>query len=80
MGQRLRLKRGYDISHFPRQARIVLRALKRYGMILADNGAPWYVSGAPSSGWHNDDLHTLQKVPGSAFEVVDTSGLKRPRR
>jgi hypothetical protein len=79
MGQRLRLKRGYDISHFPRQARIVLTALKRYGMILADNGSPWYVSGAPSSGWSNDDLHTLQRVPGSAFEVVDSSRLKRPR-
>ena len=80
MGQRLRLKRGYDIKHFPRQARIVLTALKRYGMILADNGSPWYISGAPSRGWNNDDLHSLQRVPGSAFEVVDSSRLKRPRR
>ena len=47
MGQRFRLKRGFDVSRFPRQARVVLRALKRYGMILADNGSPWYVSGAP---------------------------------
>jgi hypothetical protein len=80
MGQRLRLKHGYDIKHFPRQARIVLTALKRYGMILADNGSPWYISGAPSRGWNNDDLHSLQRVPGSAFEVVDSSRLKRPRR
>jgi hypothetical protein len=80
MGQRLRLKRAYDISRFPRQARIVLRALKRYGMILADNGSSWYLSGAPSRGWDNDDLHTLHGVPGSAFEVVDTSALPRPRR
>jgi hypothetical protein len=80
MGQRLRLKRGYDVSRFPRQARVVLRALKRYGMILADNGSPWYVSGAPHRGWDNDDLHSLHDVPGSAFEVVDTSRLKRPRR
>jgi hypothetical protein len=58
MGQRLRLKRGYDISRFPRQSRVVLRALKRYGMILADNGAPWLVSGAPHPGWDNDDLHS----------------------
>jgi hypothetical protein len=79
MGQRLRLKRGYDISRFPRQARVVLRALKRYGMILADNGAPWYLSGAPSSGWDNDDLHSLHLVPGHAFEVVDSSTLRRPR-
>jgi hypothetical protein len=79
MGQRLRLRRGYGISRFPRQARIVLRALKRYGMILADNGSSWYVSGAPDPRWSNDQLHTLHQVPGSAFEVVDTSKLPRPR-
>jgi hypothetical protein len=78
MGQRLRLKAGFDISRFPRQSRIVLRALKRYGMILADNGSSWYVSGAPGRGWDNDDLHSLHDVPGSAFEVVDTSRLPRP--
>jgi hypothetical protein len=79
MGQRLRLKRAYEIPRFPRQTRIVLRALKRYGMILADNGAPWFVSGAPHRGWDNEDLHSLHRVPGSAFEVVDTSRLARPR-
>jgi hypothetical protein len=78
MGQRLRLKRGFDVSGFPRQSRVVLRALKRYGMILADNGSPWFVSGAPNRGWNNDDLHSLQRVPGRAFEVVDTSRLPRP--
>jgi hypothetical protein len=80
MGQRFRLKRGFDVSRFPRQSRVVLRALKRYGMILADNGSSWYLSGAPNRGWDNDDLHSLQGVPGSAFEAVDTSGLPRPRR
>jgi hypothetical protein len=79
MGQRLRLKRGYNISRFPRQARVVLRALKRYGMILADNGSPWYVSGAPDRRWDNEQLHKLGRVPGGAFEVVDTSRLS-PRR
>jgi hypothetical protein len=79
MGQRLRLRRGYDVSRFPRQARIVLRALKRYGMILADNGSSWYVSGAPDPRWDNDQLHSLDRVQGSAFEVVDTSRLPRPR-
>jgi hypothetical protein len=78
MGQRLRLKRSFDISRFPRQSRIVLRALRRYGMILADNGSSWYVSGAPHRGWDNDDLHSLHDVPGSAFEVVDSSRLPRP--
>ncbi|MFN2617586.1 MAG: hypothetical protein ABR581_10750 [Thermoleophilaceae bacterium] len=80
MGQRLRLKRGFDISRFPRQARIVLRALKRYGAIVADNGAPWYVTGAPSRRWNNDALHTLHRVPGSAFQVVDTRYLPKPSR
>ena len=56
----------------------MLAALKRYGMIVADNGSSWYVSGAPDPRWSNDDLHTLHRVPGSAFEVVDTSSL-RPR-
>jgi hypothetical protein len=78
MGQRLRLKRSFGIGRFPRQSRIVLRALKRYGMIVADNGSSWYVSGAPSRGWDNVDLHSLHGVPGSAFEVVDTSRLPRP--
>jgi hypothetical protein len=80
MGQRVRLKRSFDVSRFPRQARVVLRTLKRYGGIVADNGAAWYVTGAPSRGWDNDDLHSLNSVRGSDFEVVDTSRLRRPRR
>ena len=76
MGLRVRLKASFDISGFPRQARIVLIALKRYGMIVADNGSNWYISGAPNKGWSNDQLHTLGKVTGSDFEVVDTSSLK----
>jgi hypothetical protein len=77
MGARLRLKRSFDTSGFPPQARVVLQALKEYGMIVADNGSDWFVSGAPDPGWSNDDLHTLGRVPGSAFEVVDTSSLRR---
>ena len=76
MGARLRLKRDFDISGFPRQSRVVLRALKEYGMIVADNGSDWYVSGAPDPRWSNDDLHSLGRVPGSAFEVVDTASLR----
>ena len=78
MGLRLRLKRGFDISGFPRQPRVVLRALKRYGMIVADNGSDWFISGAPSKGWDNDELNTLKGVEGSNFEVVDTSRLPKP--
>ena len=59
-----------------RRPAIVLQALKRYGMIVADNGSSWYISGAPDPRWSNDDLHTLGRVPGSAFEVVDTSSLR----
>jgi hypothetical protein len=72
MGLRVRLKQGFDVSRFPRQARVILRALQRFGMILADNGSPWYVSGAPSRAWDNDDLHTLQRVTGRSLEVVKT--------
>jgi hypothetical protein len=78
MGLRVRLKASVDISGFPRQARIVLQALKTYGMILADNGSPWYISGAPNSHWSNDDLHTLGRISGADFEVVDTSSLPHP--
>ena len=77
MGLRLRLKASFDIAGFPPQARVVLQALKQYGMIVADNGSSWFISGAPDSRWSNDDLHTLGQVPGSAFEVVDTSSLPR---
>jgi hypothetical protein len=76
MGLRVRLKASFDTRPFPRQARVVLEALKRYGMILADNGADWYISGAPDPRWSNDQLHTLHRVTGSAFEVVDTKALR----
>ncbi len=75
MGLRVRLKADYPIEGFAAQARVVLAALKRYGMILADNGSNWYISGAPSPHWNNDALHALGRVKGSAFEVVDTSSL-----
>ncbi len=78
MGLRVRLKATVNVSSFPRQARIVLRALQRYGMILADNGSPWYVSGAPNPHWSNDDLHSLGRLTGADFEVVDTSSLPEP--
>jgi hypothetical protein len=78
MGLRVRLKARVDISGLPRQARIVAEALKRYGMLLADNGSPWYISGAPNRGWNNDDLHQLDRLTGSDFEVVDTSTLPHP--
>jgi hypothetical protein len=73
MGLRVRLKRSVDISRLPVQARIVATALKRYGMILADNGSPWYISGAPSPRWNDDALHALGGLTGRDFEVVTTA-------
>ncbi len=76
MGLRVRLKASFSTGGFPPQARVVLEALKRYGMILADNGSPWYISGAPDPRWSNDDLHSLSRLTGADFEVVDTSKLR----
>jgi hypothetical protein len=70
MGMRVRLKASFDTHSFPPQARAVLEVLKRYGMILADNGSNWYITGAPDPRWSNDDLHSLGQVHGSDFEVV----------
>jgi len=75
MGLRVRLKASVDISGFGPQARVVLTALKRFGMMLADNGSPWYITGAPDPHWNDDELHALHELTGADFEVVDTSGL-----
>ena len=74
MGLRVRLKASVDISGFGPQAQVILRALQRYGMLLADNGSPWYITGAPDSHWNDDELHHLGSLTGADFEVVDTSG------
>ena len=64
MGLRLRLKAGYRPAAYRGQALVILRALKRYGLIVADNGSPWYISGAPDPRWNEDDLEQLKSVPG----------------
>ena len=78
MGLRVRLRAGVNISGLPYQARVVAEALKRYGMILADNGSPWYISGAPDPHWNNDALHLLDRLTGKDFQVVNTSSLPHP--
>ena len=75
MGLRLRLKAGVDISKFPEDDRVILQALKTYGMIVADNGSPWFIQGIPSSLWNNTTLHDLTAITGSDFDVVDESCL-----
>lgn len=74
MGLRLRLKASVDISRYGPQSRVILTALKRYGMILADNGSGYYISGAPDLRWDDDELHGLSGIKGSMFEAVNTSG------
>jgi hypothetical protein len=75
MGLRVRLKANVDTTPFPAPARVILNALKRYGMILADNGRDWYVSGAHDDRWSDDELGTLRRVQGHDFEVVQTGRL-----
>ena len=75
MGVRFRLKASFNISGFSATNQIILRALQKYGMMIADNGSAWFVSGAPDSRWDNTDLHVLTTITGSAFEVVDVSPL-----
>lgn len=70
MGMRVRLKASFDVSGYPAEVRVILQAMKTYGMLLADNGSGWYVSGAPDSRWNDSNLGALKRVPSSAFEVV----------
>ena len=70
MGMRVRLKANFDISGFPPSARVILQALKTYGMILADNGGNWFVSGAPDRRWNDGELETLKRVTGKNFEII----------
>jgi hypothetical protein len=80
MGLRVRLRANVRISGLPYQARVIAAALKRYGLILADNGSPWFISGAPNRHWNNNALHRLDHLTGRDFEVVDTSSLPHPGR
>jgi hypothetical protein len=79
MGLRLRLKAGVRISGYPRDAQVILRALKTYGAVVADNGSAWYLSGTNDGGWNNDALHALGRVHGTDFEAVDTTALMADR-
>jgi hypothetical protein len=77
MGLRLRLKASFGLAGYHGQALVVLRALKRYGLIVADNGSSWYITGAPNPGWNEEDLDQLKRVPGSAFEAVSSGPIRR---
>lgn len=75
MGQRFRLKASFDMSGYSPHVQVILQAFKDYGLILADNGSSWYISGAPDDRWDNDILHEWDDIPGSAFEAVDVTSL-----
>jgi hypothetical protein len=75
MGLRLRLKASYSLAGFHGQSLVILEALKRYGLIVADNGSPWFITGAPDPGWNEGDLAQIKQVPGSEFEAVDTGAI-----
>jgi len=75
MGQRFRLKAGVDLTRFPASVRPILQALKTYGMMLADNGSSWFLSGAPDPRWNDDELHALRQLAGADFEAVDATSL-----
>jgi hypothetical protein len=72
MGLRLRLKASYSLAGFSGESLVILEALKRYGLIVADNGSPWFITGAPSPGWSDENLEQLKRVPGSEFEAVES--------
>ena len=76
MGERFRLKASFDISAYPPDVQVILRAMKRYGIMLADNGSAWFISGKPDSRWNNSNLQTLGQVLGSNFEAVDATVLQ----
>ena len=75
MGQRFRLKKDFDISGFSSQTKAILEAMKVYGLLLADNGSDWFISGVPDNRWDNDQLHELRQVTGTAFEAVNVTDL-----
>ncbi|HEY8178100.1 MAG TPA: hypothetical protein VIH19_05860 [Candidatus Limnocylindria bacterium] len=76
MGLRVRLKKYFDVSDFSPRMQVILRAMKRYGMILADNGSPWFFSGTSDVLWNDDELNELKSLHGRDFEVVNTSSLR----
>jgi hypothetical protein len=78
MGMRVRLKASFDVSSFPPQARVMLVALQRYGMFLADNGSDWFLSGAPDPRWSDEQLRTLKRLRGSDFEVIQLGRVVTP--
>ena len=78
MGARVRLKASVDISTYPPEVQVILTALKKYGMLLADNGSGFYISGAPDARWSDDNLATMGRLAASDFELVKMGTIVAP--
>jgi hypothetical protein len=78
MGMRVRLKSSFDISSYPPSAQVVMRALRKYGMIVADHGSDWYISGTADARWNDGEMNTLKQLRGSDFEVVKMGTIVKP--
>lgn len=78
MGMRVRLKSSFDVSPYPRPVQVILKALKKYGMMVADNGSDWFITGAPDSRWNDEELSTIRGVKGNSFEVVKMTNITAP--
>ena len=76
MGLRVRLRADYDISQFPKSTQVILTALKKYGLFLADNGSDWFITGTPDNRWSDDELHAIKRVKGRDLECIDTGELR----
>jgi hypothetical protein len=79
MGMRVRLKQGFAIGSYPPRAQVILQALKTYGMIVADNGSDWYLTGVADARWNDEEMNTLKQLRGSDFEVIRMTGVTTPR-
>jgi hypothetical protein len=78
MGMRVRLKASVDISGYSPAMQVILRAMKKYGLILADNGSNWFISGAPDPRWNDNELNTLKQIKGANFEVIKMENVVTP--
>jgi hypothetical protein len=78
MGMRVRLKASFNVASYPPSARVILQALKKYGMIVADNGSDWYVTGVADARWNDGEINSLKALRGSDFEVVRMAGVVTP--
>ena len=79
MGMRVRLKAGFSLAGYPARVQVILQARKTYGMIVADNGSEWYLTGVADARWNDEEVSWLKRLRGSDFEVIRMTGVTTPR-